>query len=550
MGGKPRKKPVDIGDTERGLADAAADRPIASAVPEKPSTEQLSESRNAYDRTRLKRKYPSIGKNRKHRNSFGNEDYLVAGRSDPKKTRSQRTTIDADLAEAADYKELLRQGEIGLAGTNGANNPGPDSITYNVDDDIIYLNDSQIYWTDEPKTQKPSEPSTSWKAEAERAAAHVDINNPHLEEKIKKAAARRRIERRNHRPRKVEPPPEPSGDYIDIGEEIDLDEKKPKPDKKQSASQPESSQTSHKTKQQPVTRTTSKASRGTQNRYYSSPSDNLKPQTPQFDQADIRSSDTKSSKHVFESVGTDDLKMRSGGKEFAIAKSFAKGLVAEVIKDWILNAIIGPFEKELEQANAELTASRFATKILPKFKTVLEEQLKATLNTFSDPKTYPWPKDNDNRYFCISWYQVTELEMDHFSDVAVWIYRFPKGFAETFVTVELDPEGGYRGSPFWYWRGKKPPPLQPRRRKEFKEEGKVRYRYFFSTSILIWDKKVASLATKLVKTGLSAPKSIKELTPEIFRQIISLDEQQKRLFMIFLPSFFKNIEFPIKILFG
>jgi len=170
----------------------------------------LRESRNAYQVTGRSR--PS----QQYDDPFSGHTYDVSAQSGT--PRSQRTAIDADIAEVADYNALKQGGEVGLAGPNGANRGGPDSVTYNPQDGYIYVNDTQTYWTATPSTNKISTAPPKWSTEARQAASQADLGDPILENAIRDAANANRIRRRNHTPRRVEPPASGGGPYVDIGE--------------------------------------------------------------------------------------------------------------------------------------------------------------------------------------------------------------------------------------------------------------------------------------------------------------------------------------------
>ena len=201
-------------------APAAAPRSAPPAelsgqrAPTSPGT-TLNESRNAY--RVAGRSYPKD----QHVDEFSGRSYDLSASAAPDKPRAQRTAIDAELAEWYDYKTLIAAGEKGLAAPNGSNRRGPDSVTYNPRDGYIYVNDSQTYWSNTaPATSKSTAIKDQWRIEAKQAAQQAAFDDPHLEQQIREAAAQDRIRRRNHVPRRVDPPASSGGPYVDIGEDL------------------------------------------------------------------------------------------------------------------------------------------------------------------------------------------------------------------------------------------------------------------------------------------------------------------------------------------
>lgn len=453
------------------------------------------QSKNAYKVPG--RRYPSLRKHRLVVDQFSGRTYRVGGRARPNKPRAQRTAIDADLAEVADYRDLLRKGEVGLAGPNGANVGGPDSITYDPKTDRIYVNDSQTFWTDEPRTVKDTEPKRSWKNEAKRAAENVDIDDIQLAKKIR-AAAEKPIIRRNHTPRRVPPPVVPD-EFIDIGADIDPDntdsdsskkrkgavERKVPNDPKNVHGKAKGKGKSRKT--QPTRATSQRLSGNTP--------------TPRTTQKPTTSPHLK--KGAVSTAGPlDPSEIKVGRGTFKFAKGMMKGLVIGLIQEWALGKIIGPYEQQLDRINYAIASTLFSQILIPKVQDKLDEHYAAMFSVFSDPNTYPWPKQT--KYLCLSWKIVNRIEMDaSLGNIAIWIYRFPEGFSETIVRAELAPEFGVANSPLWYWNHREPYPADAQKVREFKEKSSTHKEYTYVTSFLIWDPVVARLAREILDKGVS-----------------------------------------------
>ena len=150
-------------------------------------------------------------------------------------------------------------------------------------------------------------------------------------------------------------------------------------------------------------------------------------------------------------------------------KNLAKGFALEIVKGLVLNALIGPYERQLGEVNLEQTARSFKTFILPKVEPVLHGELAHSYEVLFNPDKHVWPADR--RYLLVWWYQFTEEQAANVGDVAVWAYRFPEGFAEVFHSVQINQQGPY-GSPFANWHGKGSFKRRAPSRTEIRRDGK------------------------------------------------------------------------------
>ncbi len=523
MGGSTGTK--SRGTDDRGIPR----RPDPGVASAKSGPRGNVQSKNAYNGELLGRKFPSLKKTRLYVDEFSGRTYRVGGRASPNKPRAQRTAVDADLAEVADYRDLLRKGEVGLAGPNGANVSGPDSITYDPASDKIFVNDSQTFWTEEPRAVKDTNVEPSWEEQAKRAAEHVDIEDANLAKRIRKAAARGRIVRRNHTPRRVAPPPDVPDEYVDIGADMDPDKaeigRRRGQKRKASSSDPKSPENVRRKPRGKSKLRQASASDGTT--YRGDPDSPKVAKAKASGKGKRRGGPTRATSHRYSgetpkpnlkrppakspslkkgaassagSVAPDKIKVGRG--TFKPAKGLMKGLIVGLIQDWALSKIIGPYEEELAQVNYEIAARLFSGVLLPQVQDTLDSHYAAMFSVFSDPKNHPWPKHP--LYLCLSWRLINRIEMDAgWGNVAVWIYRFPDGFAETIVRTELAPDFGVKKNALWYWKGKKPYPTGPHEVREFKERGDLLKGYTFVTSFLMWDPVVAKFAQQIRDKGLS-----------------------------------------------
>jgi hypothetical protein len=105
--------------------------------------------------------------------------------------RSFLTAIRADVGESEAYKRALEKGEIGLQRPGGANVPGADFITAAEGPDgiRIYVNDAKTSTTGKFPKDKGPYVKLVWAAEVHNAVARLDLGDPVLEARIRKAAA-------------------------------------------------------------------------------------------------------------------------------------------------------------------------------------------------------------------------------------------------------------------------------------------------------------------------------------------------------------------------
>jgi hypothetical protein len=199
------------------------------------------------------------------------------------------------------------------------------------------------------------------------------------------------------------------------------------------------------------------------------------------------------------SLDADDLSIRTSS---SFLKNLSKGFVLEIIKGLVLNALIGPFERELGKVNLEQTIRSFQAFIMPQIEPVLRGELADTYEVIFNPDKRVWA--TARRYLLVWWYQYTEEQAFSIGDVAVWAYRFPEGFAEVFDSVEINPHGPY-GTPFANFHTKRAYKGRTPSREEIKRNGKTYYRYSFTTAILVWDRDVAKLVWEMSKVSKAKP---------------------------------------------
>ncbi|MBL8153468.1 MAG: hypothetical protein JNM70_04730 [Anaerolineae bacterium] len=113
--------------------------------------------------------------------------------------RSLNTAIRADVGESAAYKASLQRGEIGLQRPGGANVPGADFITAELDANgkvsQIIVNDAKTSIRGQFPTPEAPGAWTKWNAEVQQAIApgRLNLGDPALEAEIRQAYAQGRV---------------------------------------------------------------------------------------------------------------------------------------------------------------------------------------------------------------------------------------------------------------------------------------------------------------------------------------------------------------------